>query len=119
MDDRRQRFCDAISFDTRGLLDLAFRDVAKEMSRLLKQHETRRRHPLTKRGESSISRRLVFRLLCKAFERAMLHPWGRYQDARRQRNALIFVLAAAGIPAKLHGLGTTSKPRRVRNRRGR
>jgi hypothetical protein len=106
--------------ETSRILAYALRGVAKELARLLNRHLTRRRRALTQRGETGVSKRDVFRLLCRAFLRASLNPRGDASRAAKQRSALAFVLAAADVPSALAMSGIPREVRRARKRgRGR
>ncbi|EUC16532.1 hypothetical protein PMI06_004866 [Burkholderia sp. BT03] len=109
---RRTRVCP----ETSRVLTYALSGVAKELARLIGRHLTRRRKALTRRGETGMSKRDVFRLLCQAFSRALLNPRGDVALAAKQRNALAFALAAADVPAALHVSGVPKELRRVRKR---
>lgn len=109
----------AIGSETSRVLTYALSGVAKEFARLLGRHLARRRKALTRRGETRISNRDIFCLLCQAFSRAMLNPRGDVARAARRRNALIFALAAADMPATLNVPGISTELRRARKRRRR
>lgn len=119
MKSRRQRRLPGVGLETSRVLAYAFSGVAKELARLLRRHLARRRKALTRRGETGISKRDVFRLLCQAFSRAMLNPRGDVARAAKQRNALAFVLAAADVPSALDVSGIPTEIRRARKRRRR
>jgi len=116
---KRPRLRNAEGRETTRVLAYALRGVAKELARLLASHLTRRRRALTRRGETGVSKRDVFRLLCQAFSRAMLIPRGDLGRAAKQRSALAFVLAAADVPSTLHVPGVPTELRRARKPRRR
>jgi hypothetical protein len=113
---KRPRLRNAEGRETTRVLAYALRGVAKELARLMARHLTRRRKALTRRGETGMSKRDVFRLLCQAFSRAMLNPRGNSVHAAKQRGALSFVLAAADVPSSLNVSGIPTELRHVRKR---
>ncbi len=117
---KRRRRQPRIGAETSRVVGYALCGLAKELARLLKRHLTKRRKALTRRGETGISKRDVFRLLCSAFSRAILNPRDDRARAAKQRSALAFVLAAADVPSRVSASGIPMELRRVRKqRRGR
>jgi hypothetical protein len=117
MRSKRQRRPPTVGPETSRVAAYALSGVARELARLLRRHLTRRRSALTNRGETGLSKRDVFRLLCKAFSRAILNPRGDAERAAKQRRALAFVLAAADVPSALHVTGIPAELRRRKPRR--
>src|SRR5260370_455378 len=112
---KRARVRNAYSHETTRIVTYALRGVAKELARLLARQLTRRRRALTRRGETGVSKRDVFRLLCQAFSRAMLNPRGDLRRAAKRRSALALVLAAADVPSTLYVSGIPTELRRAHN----
>lgn len=120
MRSRHKRGRISIGHETSHITEYALSGVAQELARLLKRHIDRRQRTLTRRGETGISKRDVFRLLCRAFSRALFNPRGsRAMGAARQRSALMFSLAAADLPAGLRVRGIPTELHRQRKRRRR
>lgn len=120
MKSKRKTWPSSIGHETSDVAGYALCGVAKELARLLKRHLERRPRTLTRRGETGISKRDVFCLLCRAFSKALLNP--RRVDAMsaaRQRNALTFALAAANLPPALRVRGISTELHRQRKWRKR
>jgi hypothetical protein len=116
MRSKRQTHRTAAGPETLRVLAFALSGVAKKLARLLRRHLGRRRRTLTRRGEPGLSKCDVFRLLCKAFSRAILTPRGDVARAAKQRSALVFALAAADLPSTLNLSGLPKELRRIRKR---
>jgi hypothetical protein len=114
-----QRLRNAVGHETTRVLAYALSGVANEFARLLRRHQTGRRSALTRRGESGMSKRCVFQLLCRALHNAMLNPRGDLARAAKQRSALAYVLAAANVPSPLCASGIPAELLRARKRRRR
>jgi hypothetical protein len=120
MKSKRQKWPSFVGPETSRVAGYALSGVAKQLARLLKRNLERRRPMLTRRGETGIPKRDVFRLLCRAFSKALLNPrGGDATDASRQRKALMFALAAADLPRALRVSGIPSELHRQRKRRRR
>src|SRR5258708_18504611 len=98
---KRQRLRNALGHETTRVLAYALSGVAANLARLLRRHHGRRRSALTRRGETGMSHRHVYRLLCRAFSTAILSPRDDVAHAAKQRDALAFLLAAANVPSGL------------------
>jgi prophage antirepressor-like protein len=115
---RRQRRPRFVGTEASRIIGYALSGVAQELSRLMARHLARRRRALTRRGQTGrISKRDVFRLLCRAFPRAILNPRGDAARAAKHRSALIFALAAADVPPTLRVSGMPTEIRHARKRR--
>jgi hypothetical protein len=114
-----RRLRDSVGGETERVVAYALAGVAKELARLLRRRLTWRRRALTRRGETGLSKRLVFRLLCRAFHNAMLSPRGDLARTSKQRSALVYVLAAVDLPSTLRVAGIPTELRRARKRRRR
>ncbi|MFM0292136.1 hypothetical protein P0D68_03165 [Paraburkholderia sp. RL17-380-BIE-A] len=82
MKSKRQKWPNFVGPETSRVAGYALSGVAKQLARLLKRHLERRRPMLTRRGETGIQKRDVFRLLCRAFSKALLN---RAAVTRRDR----------------------------------
>jgi hypothetical protein len=91
-------------------------DVADEFARQLGRYWIGHKRKLQKRG-ARIPAQDVKGLLLKAFTSVLLTPRYCQKKASKQRDALLFVLAAASAPPHLALSGIPSEIRRAQRRR--
>jgi hypothetical protein len=98
------------------MVEFAMAGVAVEFTNRLGRHFKRHKRAVRKHGEL-VSVREVKRLLAESFAAALLGPNADSQAATRQRNVLLYLLAAANVGAKLTPqLASRLRPAKSRTR---
>jgi hypothetical protein len=100
--------------ETDRTLEFALADVSKEFRRRLLRHCKQYRREFRQQGPNHFKQRIK-KLFCKTFLDTLLYaPTGK---SAKQRNALVFILAAASVPHELRLSGAPTELARPRRRK--